>query len=226
MKIQGSTSKVGFLTKTKNYKLYEKIFGVIALIVSALSVQTAQADGVSAHKAYFGKIYAQGFEVENDARTNVARDTLVNGVYRLASRDSNKFHAFITETGEIASDASNGWHNTGTNKPLTNQERAVMRVEVLHNIAVEKMIKVQYGDGGGRRIILHSSLDCPYCAKMESNLAQSSGSLNTTFYIFPTGLNERDINPQTTQVWDSAVKIYRDKAFTLFHWHLCVVAYL
>jgi hypothetical protein len=186
----------------------KKIFGVIALLASPLGIQAAHADGASAHKAYFSTLYAQGFEVANDARITVARDTLVNGVYRLSTKDGNQFRAFITETGQIFGDANNGWMHTGTNKPLTNEERAIMRVETLHNIATNKMIKVQYGDGGGRRMILHSSLDCPFCAKMENNLAQYGRSLNTTFYVFPSGLNERDNTSQNLQVWDNAAKVY------------------
>ncbi|MES2014968.1 MAG: hypothetical protein V4484_00625 [Pseudomonadota bacterium] len=189
-------------------KMISKIAISLPLAAAIFFMQSARADAVSAHKAYFGVLYAKGFDVASDMRSTVAKDTLVNGVYKVTSQDGGQFHAYISENGQIFGDAVNGWQYTGSNIALSGEEKFFLKVEVLHNIAVNKMIKVQYGDGGGRKMILLSSVDCPFCKKMEANLAQHADMLNTTFYVLPAALNGRDNTASALQQWDTTARIW------------------
>jgi len=92
--------------------------------------------------------------------------------------------------------------------PLSDQELAQLRAEVMRSVARERMIKVQYGLGGGRELILVSAVDCPYCAKMEKTLAQMSESLQTTFYILPTALATLDDAGPGARAWATAAALW------------------
>lgn len=170
---------------------------------SALAIQPAFADPAKATSAFYKYLYDQGFEVERDKIDNIAKETLVKGVYKLVNKNSGEFISFIAENGKICGDA-NGWKYAGSNRRLSNEEKFRLKVEILHSIKLQNFIRVQYGDGGGRKLILKSSLDCPYCKKMEANIAKSANTLNTTFYVLPSALDER----YDSKVWDDVVKIW------------------
>jgi hypothetical protein len=158
-------------------------------ILASLGAGSARADSDSAAAAYFE--HRERLHYDNAARsTSVARaDTLVKGVYRLEDRASGRFIALITERGDLKGD-SEGWSRVGPEGPvpLTTAELAQLRAEVMRNIAWEQLIEDRYGRGGGRRLILLSAVNCPFCENMEANLARMAASLDTTFYVLPSSL--------------------------------------
>ncbi|MGZ3241327.1 MAG: hypothetical protein ACXWJK_13645, partial [Burkholderiaceae bacterium] len=121
-------------------------------------------------------------------------------------RGSDNFRAFINEAGTIFGTAA-GWTRVAPNVGLNPIEVAELRSELLANIDTDKLIKVQYGDGGGRRMILFSAVDCVHCQRFEHSVSKMAANLNTTFYVFPLSLQ-----PMTTsqgQVnWQTAATIW------------------
>ena len=166
------------------------------------------ADGKSAAFAYFRNLQKWNYETNYEAATTVTDATLVKGVYRLEETSTGKFIALITESGNIKGGA-NGWYwiEKDEMRELSNYELKQLRSEVMRNISWDKLVKVTYGNGGGRRIVLVSAVNCPYCAKMEANLARHSKSIQTTFYVLPTSLLDID-EKGGREAWLDATKLW------------------
>jgi hypothetical protein len=186
-------------------KIDTKIGACAVLIASLFIASAAHADAESSRRAFYAQLHAKGFDIGRDAQTTVAKETVINGVYRVTQRGSNRFVSYITENGKLSGDSS-GWRVVGSNTPLSPEDRFILMAEMVRNISPERTVKIQYGDGGGRKIILLSSLDCPFCAKMEANLARLAPSLNTTFYLVPSTLNGRD--DSALPLWGDVAKIW------------------
>jgi hypothetical protein len=178
------------------------------LVFVSLSTSVAMADGKSAAFAYFRNLQKWNYETSYEAATTVTENTLVKGVYRLEETSTGKFIALITESGNIQGGA-NGWYwiEKDEMRPLTSDELRQLRSEVMRNISRDKLIKVAYGNGGGRRMIRVSAVNCPYCAKMEDNLARRSKSIDTTFYVLPTSLLSID-EKGGREAWLDATKLW------------------
>jgi hypothetical protein len=169
----------------------------------------AVADAQSAAQAYYRNLERSHFDTSRQATTLARPVILVEGVYRLEDRASGTFLALITERGDIRGDSS-GWSRVTDQgiAPLSEQEMAQLRAEVMRSVARERLIKIQYGSGGGRELILVSAVDCPYCAKMETTLAQMSASLQTTFYVLPTALAPLDDAGPGATAWATAAALW------------------
>jgi hypothetical protein len=169
----------------------------------------AHADAQSAASAYFRQLEQSDFDASRQA-TAIARPiALVHGVYRLEDRESGAFLALITERGDLRGD-SGGWSRVAKEgiAPLPDTEMAQLRAEVMRSVAWDRLIRIAYGDGGSRRLILFSAIDCPYCAKMEASLAQMAGGLNTTFYVLPTALAPMDVGGRGERNWGQAASLW------------------
>jgi Thioredoxin-like domain len=181
---------------------------VAAMICFALP-GWAHADAQSAALAYYRNLERSNYDTSRQA-TSIARPILlVHGVYRLEDRDTGTFLALITDRGDLRADSS-GWSRVaeGEITALSADEMAQVRAEVMRNVVRERLIKIEYGTGGGRELILVSAVDCPYCAKMEATLAQMSGSLQTTFYVLPTALAPLDAGGTGSSAWASAAALW------------------
>lgn len=136
-----------------------------------------------------------------------ASPTLVKGIYVLQDKGTNNFRAFINEAGTIIGSGA-GWQRVVA--PLGNLssvEIAELRNELLMNVDTDRLIKVQYGDGGGRAMIMISAVDCPSCLKFENTVRKAATSLNTTFYVFPISLQDSgSVKGQLN--WQTAANIW------------------
>ena len=177
-------------------------------IVASLFGGSVRADANGAARAYFD--HRERLHYDNSARsTSVARaDTLVNGVYRLEDRASGRFIALITERGDLKGD-SEGWSRVGPEGqiPLTDTELAQLRAEVMRSVAWDKLIEDRYGRGGGRRLILISAVNCPFCKNMEANLARLAASLDTTFYVLTSSLAPLSDDGVGLRTWQQAASL-------------------
>ncbi len=63
-----------------------------------------------------------------------------------------------------------------------------LQQEVIAAIDYDKLIKVSYGDGGGRKMVLFSAVDCGFCQRFEQDLMKKGSGVNTTFYVVPMSL--------------------------------------
>jgi hypothetical protein len=182
------------------------VVGIFLSLTSALGANAALADASSAASAFFANLARFGHDASRKA--TVDRRTLVTGVYRLED-PNGELVGLITESGDIIGD-STGWRwitRDGT-RPLSSQESAKLRAEILQNIEWKRLIKVQYGSGGGRRIFLLSAVNCPYCARMEDVLAHHTASINTTFYVLPISLSPSAASDDGRASWRKAANLW------------------
>jgi hypothetical protein len=134
--------------------------------------------------------------------------TLVRGVYAI-SNQQGRFVGFTNEAGTLFGD-SRGFSILSTNgaqpRPLTLDEIADLRPEVVAAIDYDKLPKVVHGDGGGRHLLLFSAVDCPACKGFEDTLRKFDDSVNTTFYVVPSSLQE--IAKGGLQPWQAVSRIW------------------
>jgi len=135
-----------------------------------------------------------------------ARATPVAGVYEVVKRSNGQLVAYTNEVGTLYGD-SRGFRAlqpTG-DRPLTPEESASLRREMLAQLDPSYLIRVTYGDGGGRAILLRSAIDCSGCRMLESMLAGHATALNTTFLVLPSSLAPIDA-PDGPARWDQAAR--------------------
>ena len=133
----------------------------------------------------------------------------MHGVYRLEDRASGRFIALITERGDLKGD-STGWSIVGPAGPvdLSDTQARQLRREVMNNVRWDQFVRVAYGDGGARRLILISAVNCPYCRQMEANLASVATTLLTTFYVLPSSLISLDSSGEAQRSWSQAANLW------------------
>ena len=74
----------------------------------------------------------------------------------------------------------------GDFRAMTPGEVTGLRQEVMNGIEYAKLIKVAYGDGGNRKMLLFSAVDCGFCQRFEQEFAKYGNKVNTTFYVVPS----------------------------------------
>lgn len=149
---------------------------------------------------------------ENMARSNKrfatpqnqvrAEPTLIRGLYRLVNRQGEDM-GFVNTAGTLYGSTSGFTHippKGGGTRQLSGAALEDLRQEMLMQLDAEQLIRVPYGDGGGRRVLLISALDCPVCKRLENTLAQVQGQLNTTFVVLPSALRPVS-HPSGAKVW-------------------------
>ena len=161
----------------------------VLLTATLLSAQ-AHADGALAARHFYENMARVGIGYKTPQSDVVVRATPVNGMYVLFSRNDEMI-AVTNESGTISGDA-HGLKvleaGDAAPRPMTQAEQAELRAEVMRNINYDKLIKVSYGNGGNRKIVMFSSVDCGYCKKLEEMFARNARSLNTTLYVMPGSL--------------------------------------
>lgn len=136
-----------------------------------------------------------------------AFSTLIKGIYVLEEKGTKTFKLFINESGTLIGSGA-GWQKIVSPRgDLNTNEINELKTEILRNIDTDKLIKIQYGDGGGRKLILFSAIDCPYSSKFEAALSKQKLNLNTTFYVVPASLHNED-TAKGKQNWQTAANIW------------------
>ncbi len=168
----------------------KKIQATAALLLGVLISQSVLADSPTAiHNFYTNLARARTSLAATEINT-VAIPTLVRGMYKLTSKQG-QFISYTNEAGTLFGDAQGFKVISASGIPLRQlnlDEVAGLRAEVLSGLDYDKLIKVQHGDGGGRRIILFSAVDCPFCKKFEDAMREIDNNVNTTFYVVPSSL--------------------------------------
>lgn len=151
------------------------------------------ADSQSAKHRFFIELEYRNLEIRGVNEQNAfIEKTLVNGIYTLKDKH-NKFISFITESGMLQGD-SHGFEVVSLNlkepsrRSMTQLELSQFQAEVMRNLDYSQFIKLTYGTGGNRKILLRSAVDCPACGNLEKELRKHSRTTDTTFYLMPTSL--------------------------------------
>lgn len=180
-----------------------------ALAAMLVAAAPAHADGQSAVRSLFGNLQRAGLGIglaEQDVRVE---PTLIRGMYAMHNRNG-AFLGYINEAGTMRGDYQ-GMRvmpaKAGENMRLmTPAEITEWRGEVMNAIEYDKLIKVAYGDGGGRKLIMLSAVDCGYCQRFEQEFAKHGAKTNTTFYVLPSGLKQIEAGGMAQ--WQTVSKIW------------------
>jgi hypothetical protein len=162
---------------------------LIVTMVAILAATTVRADGRNAtHNLFTNLTRAKATLSVNESNALVA-PTLVRGFYALSTQ-TGKFVGFVNEAGSLFGD-SRGFMVVSTSgvapRPLALDEQADLRSEVMAAVDYDRLVRVRFGDGGGRKIVVFSAVDCPVCKQFETAIRATPG-LNTTLYVVPSTL--------------------------------------
>ena len=136
--------------------------------------------------------------------------TLVRGLYFVRNPERNESLGVVNESGTLVGGGARGFAVfSEAGKParrLSAEEVIALRAEIMAAIDYDRLVKVGYGNGGGRRILEFSAVDCPSCQHFEGILQSMQSALNTTFYVVPTSLVP--INEGGGESWQTAAWIW------------------
>lgn len=178
-------------------------------VVLALALPlAARADGRSAAHNLFANLARAKASLSVNENTALVSPTLVRGIYSI-SNQQGRFVGFTNEAGTLFGD-SRGFNVVSANgaqpRALALDEVADLRQEVMERIDYDKLVRVVYGDGGGRRLLVFSAVDCPHCSAFEDSLRKASNGLGATFYVVPSSL--QPLNAGGGQAWQTATRIW------------------
>ncbi|MUI12414.1 thioredoxin fold domain-containing protein [Massilia dura] len=174
-------------------------------LAGALLSANATASPETARQNLVANMRQAGLDTTQMAGAKAA-PTPIRHLYSL-SDSQGKFLSLINEAGTFFG-GTGGYQviqATGLPRKMTDGEMAALRREMMDNLDVGKLIKVQYGDGGGRKILLFSAIDCPACHSFETVTAKI-GKLDTTYYVMPGTL--QDIAQGGLQKMETVTRIW------------------
>lgn len=170
----------------------------------------ALADGRSAARNLFANAARAHVNLNLTEQSTMVSPTLVRGVYSLANAQG-RASGYINEAGNLYGDTHGFRLFTPDGAPprlMTAPEVAALRGEVMQAIDYDKLVKVQYGDGGGRRMVMFSALDCGYCKLFEKHFSELGKTNDTTFYVVPMSL--RPSQSGGARTWQEVSQIWCD----------------
>lgn len=196
-----------------------KKFAISMVCASMAYSQVVLADGPSTVAAVYRNMANSGIEFQNARQQNTkATPTLVRGIYKLTVQPFGNFLGYTNEGGTIISDPK-GWDVLGGPlRKMNSDELAELRGEIIRNIDLDKLIKIEYGNGGGRNMVMFSAIDCPFCKKFEVSAAKFAPRMNATFYVVPSSLRSVGDGVAGQQSWRAVTNIWcaKDNAYA---WH-------
>jgi len=181
---------------------------LLTLILAVVLVPAAQADGRTAAHNLFSNLGRSRASLSVNEATALVAPTLVRGMYSI-SNPQGHFIGFTNELGTLFGDLrglSVVPTNGGPVRRVGLDEIGDLRQEVVDAIDYDKLVRLSYGDGGGRRILVFSALDCPLCRAFEESMRRMGGEANTTFFVVPSSLMSSAQGGRPT--WDAAARIW------------------
>ena len=178
------------------------------LLFGLATAANATASSDQALRLFMGNTTRAGLSFDGVTPANArVVPTLVNNLYELYA--NGKWITYFNESGNLFLDGTQFrvlLKDVRKGRLLSQEEREQLLGEVMEHLEWNKLVKVQYGTGGGRRIIERSALDCSICRMVETGLRMDSASLNTTFYIIPASL--RPISQGAEPTWHNVANIW------------------
>ncbi len=177
----------------------------ICLWLLCLMIATgAQADGDDALRRFVVNAGHVGLKMSLPISQLRVQPTLVTGIYALSAPNGD-FAGYINEAGSLHGDARGFKHVMPQWRDLTPAETADLRAAVLAAIDTRHLPQITYGDGGGRRILLFSAIDCPACSLFEDTMRRYEKSMNTSLIVVPSSL--QDIEKGGHPKWQIVARI-------------------
>ena len=186
-----------------------RCWNMLLLLAGLLAASAAAADAVSARAALVANLERLHYDAAPEAAAAVDDRTLVDGLYRLEDPATGQLIALYTASADVIGDGTGWkWIDDSGLKPFSPEEVGRLRAEAMRSIEWKRLVEVRYGDGGGRRILLISAVNCPVCARMEKTLAQHAASIDTTFYLLPISLSPSAAEGYGEATWRQASAIW------------------
>lgn len=186
---------------------YKKSVVVIGILAAASMATPASAGRIEAVHNLYQNLHASGIRFNFPEEKGLVAPTLVKGLYVLYKPDGSPV-GFFNEKGNLLGD-NEGFASLADDgkrpKQLGKAQLLELRREIMDAIDYSLLPKATYGDGGNRRLLLLSAIDCPHCAGMEKGIKKLKG-LNTTIYIVPSSLIP--IKEGGMQQWSLVSKIW------------------
>ena len=165
-------------------QLKRLLVGLAIVCVSS----AALADGRTAAHNLFTNLSKANLALGINEGNTYVSSTLVRGLYALTSA-KGEFAGFVNEAGTVHGDGR-GFKVVSTDgapmRPMTAEETAAFRLEVMAAIDRDKLVKVEYGKTLGGNWIEFSAVDCPACKHFEDVIKKKN--LDMTVYIIPSSL--------------------------------------
>jgi hypothetical protein len=181
---------------------------LLGFLLAVLAAGTAFADGRSAAHNLFVNLARAHASLSVNETTALVSPTLVKGIYSL-SNQQRQFVGFTNESGTIFGDFR-GFNVVPSNgaqpHPMPLDQVNDLREEVIASIDYDKLPKVTHGNGGGRRLVMFSAVDCPPCKVFESSMSKYDAGLDSTFYVVPSSLQK--INQGGFRQWQAVSRIW------------------
>ncbi|NHZ37908.1 hypothetical protein [Massilia rubra] len=193
------------------FKPASAIMAALLAVAAAIAPSAALADQNTARTNFFANMQKAGVTLADVTPANAqVVPTQVKGMYGIYT-PAGKLVSLTNDAGTITTkggDLSNIGLQAGKPRRMTPKQLDEVRAEVMANLDYDKLIKISYGNGGGRKILMFSAVDCPGCQMLEKDLAKAASRLNTTFYLVPSSLLGSD--PAAVPALEKVVKIRCD----------------
>ncbi|WP_157778743.1 hypothetical protein [Massilia violaceinigra] len=188
-----NTQRMAFASCAPLGGIARPVFTALLGLAAATMSAGALADANTAKTNFFANMDRAGVTFPGvNASTAKMVPAQVKGLYGIYSPKGNLI-SVTNEAGTLTGKAG-GFSSVGLEpgkpRPMSPQQVAGLRAEIMANIDYDKLIKTSYGNGGGRKILMFSALDCPGCNQLEKALHKAAPTLNTTFYIVPGSLRD------------------------------------
>ena len=189
--------------------IFKRLLALGLLLICSSHAIAETADAAAVRKRFFDNIDAAGIEMQLKRHHVKAEPiSLVKNVYYLVKPDGGRA-GIVNADGTIF--GRGDFYNTidgNIARRLTPNEQKAFAQKIVADIRYDKLIRMDYGRGGNRKILVYSAVDCSSCAKFEDDLAQSSraGKLNTSLYVLPIAL--RSIRDGATTEWGAVAAIH------------------
>jgi Thioredoxin-like domain len=178
-----------------------------ALFGMAVFSGAAVADGPGAVRQLLANLSQARSSLSITEATARTQETLVKGIYAVYNTRGG-FVGYVNDAGTLFGD-SRGFTAVFPGgkppRPFTEQEAKALREEIMDSIDYGSLVKVQKGNGGGRRILMFSAVDCPHCKLFEDAMRASLEHADTTIYVVPSALGK--IRDGAAPVWAAAARI-------------------
>lgn len=179
-------------------------------LAAALLCPGAQADSRTAAANLFANLARIGADIGVKEADALSEPTLVRGVYSLHTR-SGQLISYTNESGTLMGDA-NGFQVLPSSgappRKLSSNEGIELRREFMASVDYDKLPRVATGDGGGRKLLMFSAIDCPTCASFEAGLAKSMREHPSTIYVVPGSLLRGRNSDEGVAAWDKVTRIW------------------
>lgn len=138
------------------------------------------------------------------AANHKAHRTLINNLSAFYPNDYGvPISGFAASNNGAVLAIGGSFMNASSYSMMTPDAAEGVKAEIFQSIDFSKLIKLSYGAGGQRRVILWSAIDCPSCARFEEWMIRSNP--DATFYLVPTALDRSDAKKRAlvTNIWCS-----------------------